>query len=133
MWFDINWLAVLVAVVLYQVLGAMWYGPLMGKAWMKEVGKTPEDVQGGGGIMYLYAVINGALTTIVLANVLQAFAPMGLGAALMVALVLWLGFVAATSFTNGVFAERSRGLWLIDGGYHLLGMLLATLVLTLWA
>lgn len=131
MWFDINWLAVLIAIVVYQGLGALWYGPLMGKAWMKAVGKTAEELQGGGGIMYLYAIINGAITVIVLANVLQAFAPASLVAALGVTLVMWLGFTAATSLTNGLFAGRGRDLWMIDSTYHLLAMLLATVVLTL--
>lgn len=132
MWFDINWLAFLVAVVVNQVLGALWYGPILGKAWMKEVGKTQEELGGGGGIMYLYAIIDGALTAFVLANTLQAFAPASLVGALVVALLLWLGFAAATSFTNGVFAGRSLRLWIIDSGYHLVGILLMTVVLTIW-
>ncbi len=132
MWFDINWLAVLVAIVVYQGLGALWYGPLMGKAWMKAVGKTAEELQGGGGILYLYAIINGAIAVIVLANVLQAFAPASLIAALGITLVVWLGFTAAPALTNGLFAGRRRDLWMIDSAYHLLAMLLATVVLMLF-
>lgn len=132
MWFGINWLAFAVAVVVNQVLGAMWYGPILGKTWMKAVGKTEAELQGGGNIVYLYAIIDGALTAFVLANALQAFAPVSLVGALVVGLLLWLGFTAATSFTNGVFAGRNNRLWMIDSGYHLVGILLMTLVFTLW-
>lgn len=39
--FDINWLAILAAAS-SLVIGFLWYGPLFGKAWMKESGMTEE-------------------------------------------------------------------------------------------
>ena len=43
----ISWLAVLVATVLSFGLGALWYGPLLGKAWMAEHGTTAEELMDG--------------------------------------------------------------------------------------
>jgi len=40
---EINWLAVLAASLVGFVIGAIWYGPLFGKAWMKIVGLTEKD------------------------------------------------------------------------------------------
>lgn len=40
---EINWLAVLAASLVGFIIGAIWYGPLFGKAWMKIVGLTEKD------------------------------------------------------------------------------------------
>ena len=45
--FDINWLAILAAAASSLVIGFLWYGPLFGKAWMKESGMTEEKIKGG--------------------------------------------------------------------------------------
>ena len=42
---DINWLALIAAAILPLVTGFLWYGPLFGKAWMKESGMTEEKAK----------------------------------------------------------------------------------------
>ena len=42
---QLNWLAILVATAVCFVLGALWYGPLFGKPWMKEIGMDPEKMK----------------------------------------------------------------------------------------
>jgi hypothetical protein len=37
----VNWIAVVVAVVLLEGLGMLWYGPLFGKAWMAAMPTRP--------------------------------------------------------------------------------------------
>jgi hypothetical protein len=44
---DINVLAAIVATIAHQVLGFLWYGPLFGKLWLREVGKTREEIAQG--------------------------------------------------------------------------------------
>ena len=42
----VNYLAVLVAGIVYFALGAVWYArPVFGKAWMEGVGKTEEQIK----------------------------------------------------------------------------------------
>ena len=43
--------------------------------------------------------------------------------------VLALGFVATTALINGVFQGYNRNLFLIDQGYHLVGIVLAGAIL----
>ena len=40
----INWLAVVAAVLPGFVVGFFWYGPLLGKAWMRESGMTEDKI-----------------------------------------------------------------------------------------
>ena len=43
----INHLAVITAAICSFVLGGIWYGPLFGRAWMKEVGVTEDQLKAG--------------------------------------------------------------------------------------
>ena len=42
---NINYLAVIVCGVISMIVGAMWYGPILGKLWMKQYGYTEEDLK----------------------------------------------------------------------------------------
>jgi hypothetical protein len=44
---NVNWIALIVAALSTLVIGFLWYGPLFGKAWMKETGITEEQAQKG--------------------------------------------------------------------------------------
>ncbi|NNE27902.1 MAG: DUF1761 domain-containing protein [Saprospiraceae bacterium] len=41
----INWLPMIVAALIPLVIGAIYYGPLFGKAWMSSLGITEEDLK----------------------------------------------------------------------------------------
>lgn len=66
---SINWLAVLAATVSAFVLGGVWYGPLLGKAWQKANGLSDEDIArsnmaviyGGAFLLTLLAAVSLAL------------------------------------------------------------------------
>ena len=45
MQFQVNYLAVLVSAIAMIVLGFIWYGPLFGKIWTKEMGWTKADME----------------------------------------------------------------------------------------
>ena len=42
---NINWLALVAAAILPLVTGFLWYGPIFGKAWLKETGMTEEKAK----------------------------------------------------------------------------------------
>ena len=41
---SVSWLAVIVGTLLGFVLGALWYGPRFGRAWMAEHGFTEAEL-----------------------------------------------------------------------------------------
>jgi len=41
---SINWLSVIIAAITSFIIGGIWYGPLFGKAWMKEFGVSEDDI-----------------------------------------------------------------------------------------
>jgi len=71
----LNWLAIIVAVIASFFLGGLWYGPLFGKAWRKEMG-VPEGVKPSGAEMTKPIVLNiigTFLTAFVLAHEVQVW------------------------------------------------------------
>ncbi|RMB63303.1 DUF1761 domain-containing protein [Dokdonia sinensis] len=60
--FNPNWLAMLVASASSLVVGFFWYGPLFGKAWMRESGMTEEKIKTGNmalifGMSFVFAFV----------------------------------------------------------------------------
>lgn len=43
---EVNFLMSALAALIPMIMGSIWYGPLFGKAWMKEMGFTEESMKG---------------------------------------------------------------------------------------
>src|SRR5258708_15873212 len=97
----INYLAVLVAALLSMPIGFLWYGPLFGKPWMKEMGMTKEKMteakKKGMGKSYLLMFLGSLVMSYVLAHA-TIFAGAylkseGVSAGVMSGVWNWLGFI----------------------------------------
>ena len=116
---QINYVAVLVAGIVYFVLGALWYSPLLfAKPWMAAVGFTDEDVQGGSPLIYLYPLIFYVIAAAVVAVLIQALGVMSIAEAIFLGALGWLGFMLPAIGASYVFESRPFNLFLITGGYH---------------
>lgn len=132
----VNWLAVLVATIAYFVLGALWYSKaLFGSKWAKLLNldtNNPELKKGMGGMM-LSAFILMALVCfglefiIVKINFAQEIIY-----GIKVGLLTGLTFATASISINYVFERRPANLYLINNGYHVLGQVIAAIILVLW-
>jgi hypothetical protein len=131
---DINFIAILVAGIDGMIIGSLWYGPIFGKLWMKEVGKTEEDLREGfnPGKTYGLAALGHLVIAFVLAFLLDYVNAVTIIGAVMTAFWTWLGFVAATMFINHLFSGKSLKLYLLDSGYHLVVILTMSIILTIW-
>src|SRR5687768_15408200 len=53
-----NYLAIITSAIAVFALGALWYSPLLfANAWMKCIGKSPEELRGGAKSYYLFTLI----------------------------------------------------------------------------
>lgn len=131
---QINYLAVFVCGITSMAVGAMWYGPIMGKAWMKEVGYTEEDLKKdfNPGKTYGLAIISHILMALVLAYFISLTNAISIMEGIRVSLSAWLGFIFLTMYINSLFAKKSLRLVLIDSGYQLVNMILFGIILVLW-
>lgn len=135
----VNWLAILACVIAAMALGFVWYGPLFGKQWMALMGwgdKTPEELKAmQAAAMPAYGVmaVGAAVMAVVLHAVLHATEADSLGAAAVVAALLWLGFVATSTLASAMFSHENTRLWALNQGYVLVQMVVFAAILSVMA
>lgn len=128
-------LAVLVAAMVYFVLGGLWYSPVMfAKPWMALVGTSEEAIRQKGGVAtaYLVAIVCSLIIAFVLAIFVEQQPSATLFSGAQTGLLAGLGLVAMTAFTTSTFEGRPLKLFLIDAGYNVVGFVLAGAILGAW-
>jgi hypothetical protein len=128
---NINWLSIIVAGVSAFLIGGIWYGPLFGRAWMKEFGFTEEDLKqrnipktfGLSLVLALFAAIN-------LDMFIGAEASLSFGA--MAGLLAGIGWVATFMGIIYLFEMRSLAAFLINAGYCVIALTTMGAILGAW-
>jgi hypothetical protein len=138
---ELNYVAIAVAVVANFVLGFIWYTPLFGKAWGKEMGfdmtkKPPAGALAKGMIMM---VIGNFLMAFVFAHNIAVWNPVTWGQpasemspmanAFSAAFFTWLGFFVPTDLGVVAWEMKSWKLFFINTGYHFLALLVVAMIL----
>lgn len=128
---NINWLSIIAAGVSAFLIGGIWYGPLFGRAWMKEFGFTEEDLKqrnipktfGLSLVLALFAAINLDLF-------IGAEASLSFGA--MAGLLAGIGWVATFMGIIYLFEMRSLAAFLINAGYCVIALTTMGAILGAW-
>ena len=137
----INILAILVAVVVNFIIGFLWYTPLFGKAWGKEMGYDPDMKPETSTLLkgMSFMVIGNFLFAWVFAHNIAAwgFVPgvqeMGeLPNAFSAAIFTWIGFYLPSHLGATVWEKHSWKLFAINTGYHLVSLIVVAMILTYW-
>jgi MFS family permease len=117
---EISWLPTLVATALAFALGGLWYGPLLGKAWMAEHGFTEEQLTKDFNPAKTYGLtaVLAALSAVVFGIFLSMLGEHTALFAVGFGFSAGLFWVAASIGTNYLFERSSLRLFLINGGYH---------------
>jgi hypothetical protein len=138
----INYIAILIAVVANFVLGFLWYTPLFGKAWGKEMGFNMEEKPPTSDMVkgMVFMVIGNFLMAYVFAHNMAVWNPVTWGLepsaaspsveALKAALFTWLGFYFPNDLGSTVWEKKSWKLFFINTGYHFFNLLVAAMILT---
>ena len=118
--FHVDYLAVILSTVTAMFLGSLWYGPILGKQWMKENKFTDADIKAAGPMW----------KTIVVTFIMYLIASFGLsmylGADPSVSMGAFAGFATAffwigtSKFNNVTYERQSKKLWLIHFGYDVI-------------
>jgi hypothetical protein len=133
---NLNWLAVLCAALAYFALGALWYSKvLFAEKWLALTGidpKNPEATKGMAVVMtssFLLMFI-AALGIAILQSKLQLTG--GWMSGLKLGLVTGLFFGASAISISYLYEKRPTGLHLINGGYTVVGNILAAIIICSW-
>lgn len=131
--FDINYLAVLVAAVASMIIGFVWYGVLFKNAWIKAMKlKEGELDMERPWVPYLISFITSTLLAAAFSMIFNVFPVTSLAGAALVALIMWVGFVALVMGRNYAYANKSTKLYAIDAGYVLVEMIAIALIIAAW-
>lgn len=132
---DLNWLAVVVAGVAYFALGAIWYMPAMfGRAWMRAGGIQMEG-QRQSSAMYVAPLVTCLIAAVATGMLALATATNTYGEGVVLGLVVGVGYAVTVSAVNALFDPQKpqQGVWfVINGGYHLVGLLIASVIIAVW-
>lgn len=119
----VNWIAVVVAVVLLEALGYLWYGPLFGQSWRAALGQ-PQDPKSMEVAMGLGAVVT-VIVVLGLSWLIRRLGATSLTAALAAALAAWFFFDFTTMAVDYLYVGHNGEFVLINMGYQLAAYLVA--------
>jgi hypothetical protein len=129
--FGLNLVAVLVASVVFYLIGWVWYGMVFSDAWMAAHGIT-EETGGGEPIWMFGGFIVSVLQVIGLGLVLKWKGVADPQKAVIKAAILWLCFALPLTMYSYVYlSAHDSTLLMIDSGYLLVGWAVSAIVLVL--
>jgi hypothetical protein len=128
-----NYIAVVVAAVVYWLLGAVWYGFLFSKAWMDLEHLSPERAASMNLVLtYLITFVLNLVIAFVLAQICawRNANTAARGAAL--GILIWIGFIGPVTYTTYMYEARPVQLFAINQFYSLVGLALMGAILGAW-
>jgi Na+/H+ antiporter NhaA len=132
---DVNWLAIVVAAAAWWILGALWYAPpVFGKRWIRAAGIPIEATQRPRAAAIVVPLIAEFVASIALAMLARATGSTTFGEGIVLGLVVGVGLLLTTYLVEATFGNRPQaGTWFaITGAYQLLGVLIASVIVTVW-
>ena len=128
----INIWAILIITIIYFMLGALWFSPILfGKIWAAGLGFYL-DAKSLTIKKIIRSVVTAFLATISLAIIIELIGTYDLLASLLVRLLIGIGFIFAIDLYDVLFEDKNIKAYIIDSGYHFISIMIAGLILSLW-
>ena len=128
-----NYPAVVVAAVVYWIMGALWFGVPFAKPWMALERMTEEQARSANPVLpYVISFLLNLLIAYVLAQLClwRNATTAARGAAL--GILLWIGFVGPITYTTYMYELRPWQLFAINQFYPLAGLCVMGAILGAW-
>ena|SRR3989344_3605732 len=139
---NVNYLPVIVAALIHMAIGFVWYSPrFFGNTWAKLMGwpleakedkGTGKEQKKGMFQTYTLSFLSALIMAYMLSSLIALTRMRAIFETMELAALIWLGFVATTTFTNSLFTGKSKKLWLIDYGYVLVSLIIMSILFTFW-
>lgn len=134
----INWLAVLIATLIYFLIGGVWFAQQtpIGRAWASAAAYTPPTSGvASSNLFYLTPLVTAFVASVATALIVQATGADTLGDGVVLGLVIGIGYAATIVLNLAAFEFSKPRQWtwgVIDASYHVVGLLIAAVVLAIW-
>jgi hypothetical protein len=128
---NLNWISVLIAFVAYFLLGALWFTLFFKKQYAISLGKQNQLPEKPGPIFIIGPAICSFVITIASAILIYALNISNISAAVEFALVIGIGFLVANTINIAINPNMPRPIYygIISGSYHLVGILIVSIIL----
>lgn len=131
---DLNWIAVLVATIVYFAIGGFWYSNAgFGKVWIRASGNTPPE--GAPGAKYMIGpVVTSLVASIATAMLARATGSTTLGHGIVLGIVVAVGFAGTITALGALFDQKPepRTWFVINYGYHLVALVIVGVLVSVW-
>lgn len=129
--FSINWLAVLLASVALQGLGAAWFMALFSRPYAAALGRTDLAGQKPEPLFIAGPLVCGVVLTLTNAVLLRSFHVTSVGSALVFGAVTGVGYLASTTVNVAINPNIPRPLFygLVNGPFFVVGNLISCSIL----
>jgi len=129
---ELNIIAIVAAVMVYHVMGAIWYSPLvLGPAWQRSIGIT-ETGTGNSVSALATGTAGSVVAAIVLAVIVDWSGAEDAAAGSLVGLIIGAGLVGFALLLTLVYEQRSVTTFLIGFVYQVLGFAAMGAILGGW-
>ena len=128
-----NWIALIAAVVVKQIIGAAWYSPIaFGPAWTKLVGDTPEAMRARLPKVIPLEIVSALVMAFVLVHAVRYAGANSATLGAVVGFMNWLGFVAVSQLNGVLYGRRPLAMFAIEAGYWLVALVVMGAILGGW-
>ena len=115
--------AIVLATIAFFAVGAVWYGPLFGKLWQREMGLSDADLKNANmALIFGLSFAFEMLVVTVYAHLLASTSPSA-HVIMMMAVGFGASIMAPAIGINYLYQRRSGLLFAIDAGHFVVGML----------
>jgi hypothetical protein len=128
---DINWISVLLAFTAYFILGAVWFTLFFNKQYRSSLGKENDQQKNVAPIFIIGPALCCLVITIASAMLMYSLQIDSIGKALQFALLVGVGYLVANTVNIAINPNIPRPLYysFISGTYHLVGIVIVTVIL----
>ena len=124
---DVNYLAVILAVIATQALGFLWYGQVFYKPWVAARAIDLSEEENPGPVIYLVPLVCALVIAYTLARLVDMTGADSVGDCIAIAAFAWIGFAGTVQLTQINYSEakvKRLSTFLIEGGYMLASFLI---------
>jgi hypothetical protein len=129
----LNWLAILVAAFASVFLELVWISIFI-IPWLAGIGRTNDAIFAIAipAVQYGVAFLCSVVAAIVLSILTQLTGPQTAKRGILIAILVWLGFVATTWGREYIFEVRTFQIYFINAGHSLLDLILMGAITGAW-
>ncbi len=128
---NLNWISILIAFVVYFVLGGLWFTLLFGKTYKISLGRKADEVLPNKPIFIIGPALCSLVIIIASAILIYALNIVSVNGAFEFAALVGLGFLVANTINIAINPNMPKPIHygIISSAYHLVGITLVSIII----